>query len=138
MRSTKIALVLGNSYGAGNYAMASRALEPHFIFAWPSARTAVMGGAQAAKVMEIVAEGKLARAGIVPDDNIRAQLAAQAAGIEARLDGISQAMYCSARLFDDGLIDPRDSRALLCFLLDTRAAAARVQLKPNTFGVQRL
>ena len=138
MRTTKIALVVGNSYGAGNYAMASRALEPHFIFAWPSARTAVMGGAQAAKVMEIVAQGKLARAGVEADEAMQAEIARQASRIEARLDGIAQAMHCSARLFDDGLIDPRDSRALLCFLLDTRAEAAHVAVNPNTFGVQRL
>ncbi|MDD9964643.1 MAG: acyl-CoA carboxylase subunit beta [Myxococcales bacterium] len=137
MRTTKISLVLGNSYGAGNYAMASRALSPHFIFSWPTARTAVMGGAQAAKVMQIVAEGKLARSGVTLDDGVRAQLDGQARAIEAGLETISEAMYCSARLFDDGIIDPRDSRDLLCFLLDTRREAEGRTTMPNTFGVQR-
>lgn len=137
LRTTKIALVLGNSYGAGNYAMASRALTPHFVFAWPTARTAVMGGAQAAKVMHIVAESKLARAGITPDDNLMQQLETQAARIESSLDAIADAMYCSARLFDDGLIDPRDSRDLLRFILDTRREAQLIPIAPNTFGVQR-
>ena len=59
VRVPKLTLVVGNSYGAGNYAMASRALKPDFVFAWPSARTAVMGGAQAGKVMRIVAQAKL-------------------------------------------------------------------------------
>lgn len=138
LRTTKIALVVGNSYGAGNYAMASRALSPDFIFSWPTARTAVMGGAQAAKVMEIVALTKLARSGIEPDDDIKAALAKQSAGIEAGLDGVSESMYCSARLFDDGLIDPRDSRKVLRFVLDTRAEATQTPIQPNSFGVQRL
>ncbi|MDH5675182.1 MAG: acyl-CoA carboxylase subunit beta [Myxococcales bacterium] len=138
LRTTKIALVVGNSYGAGNYAMASRALSPHFIFAWPTARNAVMGGAQAAKVMEIVALGKLARSGIEVSDDIRAELDRQSAGIEASLDASAESMYCSARLFDDGLIDPRDSRKVLAFVLDTRREAEATPIAPNTFGVQRL
>ena len=77
-RVPKITLVVGNSYGAGNYAMASRALKPHFVFAWPTARTAVMGGAQAAKVMRIVAEGKLARRGIALDAAMQSALDTQA------------------------------------------------------------
>jgi len=63
MRAPKITIILGNSYGAGNYAMASHALKPDFLFSWPTARQAVMGGAQAAKVIEIVAEGKLVALG---------------------------------------------------------------------------
>lgn len=138
MRSTKIALVVGNSYGAGNYAMASRALRPDFIFSWPSARTAVMGGTQAARVMRIVAEGKLSAAGIPMEGDIAEQVLAQSAQIESGLDHISEAFYCSARLFDDGLIDPRDTRRVLAFALDTRAEAAGTPRQPNTFGVQRL
>ena len=97
LRTTKIALVVGNSYGAGNYAMASRALSPDFIFAWPTARTAVMGGAQAAKVMEIVAmtASLRARASSRRGDHVAARAAVDPA-IEAGLDGISESMYCSA------------------------------------------
>lgn len=138
LRTTKISLVLGNSYGAGNYAMASRALAPHFIFSWPTAKTAVMGGAQAAQVLRIVADGKLKRAGIEATPELQAQIDQQADGVEQALTGISDGMYCSARMFDDGMIDPRDSRKLLRFLLDTRAEAARSPIQPSTFGVQRL
>jgi geranyl-CoA carboxylase beta subunit len=136
-RVPKLTLVVGNSYGAGNYAMASRSLKPDFVVAWPSARTAVMGGAQAAKVIRIVAEQKLARSGAVMDDATRALLDQQAAAIEGGLDATSEAMYCSARLFDDGLIDPRDSRKVLLFLLETCLQARRTQLMPSTFGVAR-
>jgi geranyl-CoA carboxylase beta subunit len=133
----KITLVVGNSYGAGNYAMASRALKPDFVFAWPTARTAVMGGAQAAKVMRIVAEGKLARAGATLDDATSALLDQQAAAIESGLDATSEAMYCSARLFDDGIIDPRDSRKVLLLALETCLQARLMQPRTNTFGVAR-
>ena len=63
VRVPKFTVVLGGSYGAGNYGMCGRGFDPRFIFAWPTARTAVMGGAQAAKVMDLVARGKQARAG---------------------------------------------------------------------------
>ena len=60
---SKFSIVIGGSYGAGNYAMCGRGLDPRFIFAWPNARTAVMGGAQAGKVLRIVTEQKMKRAG---------------------------------------------------------------------------
>jgi geranyl-CoA carboxylase beta subunit len=136
-RVPKLTLVVGNSYGAGNYAMASRALKPDFVFAWPSARTAVMGGAQAAKVMRIVAEQKLARASAQLDAATAALLDTQAQAIEQGLDAISEALHCSARLFDDGLIDPRDSRKVLLLALQTCLQAQRARVRPNTFGVAR-
>jgi geranyl-CoA carboxylase beta subunit len=136
-RVPKIALVVGNSYGAGNYAMASRALKPDFVFAWPTARSAVMGGAQAAKVIRIVALGKLARAGATLDENTQKLLDDQAGAIEAGLDATSEAMHCSARLFDDGIIDPRDSRKVLLLALETCLEGRRAQSRPNTFGVAR-
>jgi geranyl-CoA carboxylase beta subunit len=137
-RMPKLSLIAGNSYGAGNYAMASRALKPDFVFAWPSARTAVMGGAQAAKVMRIVAEGKLARAGAELDAATRDFLDQQASALEHRLDAISEATYCSARLFDDGIIDPADTRRVLLLALETCLEGRRAQLQPNTFGIARL
>jgi geranyl-CoA carboxylase beta subunit len=137
-RMPKLSLIAGNSYGAGNYAMASRALKPDFVFAWPSARTAVMGGAQAAKVMRIVAEGKLARAGAELDEATRGLLEQQASALERRLDATSEATYCSARLFDDGIIDPADTRRVLLLALETCLEGRRAQLQPNTFGVARL
>ncbi|HMI93645.1 MAG TPA: carboxyl transferase domain-containing protein, partial [Polyangiales bacterium] len=119
------------------YAMASRALKPDFVFAWPTARSAVMGGAQAAKVIRIVALGKLARAGATLDENTQKLLDDQAGAIEAGLDATSEAMHCSARLFDDGIIDPRDSRKVLLLALETCLEGRRAQPRPNTFGVAR-
>jgi geranyl-CoA carboxylase beta subunit len=136
-RVPKLTLVVGNSYGAGNYAMASRALKPDFVFAWPSARTAVMGGAQAAKVMRIVADGKLARMGATLDETTSAMLEQRAKALEQALDATSEALYCSARLFDDGIIDPRDSRKVLLFALETCLQGRRFVPQPNSFGVAR-
>jgi geranyl-CoA carboxylase beta subunit len=136
-RIPKLTLVVGNSYGAGNYAMASRALKPDFVFSWPSARNGVMGGAQAAKVMRIVAEGKLARAGASLDPATEAWLTEQASALEAKLDQTSAVTHTSARLFDDGIIDPRSSRKVLLLALETCLAGRATTLRPNTFGVAR-
>jgi geranyl-CoA carboxylase beta subunit len=136
-RIPKLTLVVGNSYGAGNYAMASRALKPDFVFSWPSARNGVMGGAQAAKVMRIVAEGKLARAGAAIDPATEAWLTQQARALEAKLDQTSEVTHTSARMFDDGIIDPQSSRKVLLMALETCLAAQRTPLRPNTFGVAR-
>jgi geranyl-CoA carboxylase beta subunit len=137
-RIPKLSLVVGNSYGAGNYAMASRALKPDFVFAWPTARTAVMGGAQAAKVMRIVAQAKLARAGTELDAATSGYLDQQAQAIESGFDAISEAMYCSARLFDDGIIDPVDTRKVLLLALETCLEGRTAAPRANTFGVARL
>ena len=133
-RVPKITIVLGGSFGAGNYGMCGRGFDPRFIFAWPTARTAVMGGAQAAKVMEIVTRGKNARAGVETDEEALAQMSAM---ITQSLDEQSQALFATARLWDDGIIDPRDTRAVLIECLNTCAEAEDRQLNPNTFGVAR-
>ena len=130
----KITLQIGGSFGAGHYGMCGRSFGPRFVFSWPSARVAVMGGEQAAKVMAIVAqEAAAARGGAVDED----KLAAQSAKIVAAYDRQSTALYATARLWDDGLIDPRDSRAVLAFCLDTSAEAEARALRPNSFGVAR-
>jgi len=134
----KVTILVGNSYGAGNYAMASRALKPEFVMSWPSARQALMGGAQGGKVMQIVAEGKWARKGIEPDDDMREAIASQSKMIEMGLDAVSESMFCSARLMDDGIIDPRDTRRILSFLLETSLEARRREPQPSSYGVQRL
>ena len=133
-RCPKFTIVLGGSYGAGNYGMCGRGFDPRFIFAWPSARTAVMGGAQAAKVMDIVNRGKLERAGQPVNDEA---LAAMSDALKARLDKESTALFGTARLWDDGIIDPRDTRRILGLCLDLAAEAAARTLRPNTFGVAR-
>jgi geranyl-CoA carboxylase beta subunit len=133
-RVPKFTFVLGGSYGAGNYGMCGRGFDPRFIFAWPSARTAVMGGAQAAKVMDIVNRAKLARSGAEANDEA---LKAMSDALKNRLDRESTALFSTARLWDDGIIDPRDTRRVLALCLAlTREADARV-LRPNTFGVAR-
>ncbi|MEN5243524.1 acyl-CoA carboxylase subunit beta [Pseudomonas atacamensis] len=133
-RVPKLTIVVGGSYGAGNYAMCGRGLDPRFIFAWPNSRTAVMGGAQAGKVLRIVTEAKQLKDGIEPDPkmlDVLEQMTAQ------KLDSQSTALYGSANLWDDGLIDPRDTRTLLGYLLDICHEADRRTLQPNSFGVSR-
>jgi geranyl-CoA carboxylase beta subunit len=137
-RGPKITVLVGNAYGAGNYAMASRALKPEFVLAWPSARQSLMGGAQAAKVMEIVTEQKWARQGVEPTPEMREGLHNQGKMIEMGLEIFSESMFCSARLMDDGIIDPRDTRRALSFLLDTCLEGRARQVQPLSYGVQRL
>jgi geranyl-CoA carboxylase beta subunit len=130
----KLTLQIGASFGAGHYGMCGRAFGPRFLFAWPNARLAVMGGEQAAKVMAIVAE-EAANARGLPFDAEKAKT--QGAKIVASYDRQSTALFATARLWDDGLIDPRDSRATLAFCLDTCAEGAARTLRPNSFGAAR-
>jgi geranyl-CoA carboxylase beta subunit len=134
-RVPKFTLVLGGSFGAGNYGMCGRGFDPRFIFAWPSARTAVMGGAQAAKVMDIVNRNKLQKMGLPANDEA---LAAMSDALRLRLDAESAALFGTARLWDDGIIDPRDSRRILGLCLALWREAEQRTLHPNTFGVARL
>ncbi|WP_375758356.1 acyl-CoA carboxylase subunit beta [Corallococcus exercitus] len=131
----QMTLLLGGAFGAGNYGMCGRAFHPRFIFAWPNARTAVMGGEQAAKVLTIVATEKARRAGLPPDQEF---LDGMAKPLIEQFDQESDAFHCSARLFDDGVIDPRDTRRVLGFILATCDEASRRTLSPNSFGVARL
>jgi len=133
-RVPKLTIVVGGSYGAGNYAMCGRGLDPRFIFAWPNSRTAVMGGAQAGKVLRIVTEAKQLKDGLVPDPKMLDMLEQVTA---QKLDSQSTALYGSANLWDDGLIDPRDTRTLLGYLLDICHEADIRTLQPNSFGVSR-
>jgi geranyl-CoA carboxylase beta subunit len=131
----KLTIVVGGSYGAGNYAMCGRGLDPRFIFAWPNSRTAVMGGAQAGKVLRIVTEDKHARMGKEADPKMLDMIEKVTA---EKLDKGSAALYGTARLWDDGLIDPRDTRKVLAFLLDICHESDRRLLRPSTFGVARM
>ena len=131
----QMTILLGGAFGAGNYGMCGRAFHPRFIFAWPNARTAVMGGEQAAKVLTIVATEKARRAGLPPDQEF---LDGMAKPLIEQFDHESDAFHCSARLFDDGVIDPRDTRRVLGFILATCDEASRRTLSPNSFGVARL
>jgi len=133
-RVPKFTIVLGGSFGAGNYGMCGRGFDPRFIFAWPSARTAVMGGAQAAQVMDIINRNKLQKMGMPANDEA---LAAMSDGLRRRLDAESAALFGTARLWDDGIIDPRDTRRILALCLQLWREAEGRTLRPNTFGIAR-
>ncbi len=133
-RVPRITLHIGASFGAGNYGMCGRAFDPRFIFAWPNNRVAVMGGEQAARTMAIVAEEAARRRGETLDEDA---VAAVSQNVIDTYDAESRALFATARLWDDGLIDPRDSRRVLAFCLDVCDEAARRRLHPNSFGVAR-
>lgn len=133
-RVPKFTVVIGGSYGAGNYAMCGRGLDPRFIFAWPNNRTAVMGGAQAGKVLRIVAEEKQRKMGIEPDEKVLDMLEQSTA---INLDKNSTALYGTAHLWDDGIIDPRDTRKVLAFVMDMAREEKARNLQASSFGVAR-
>jgi len=134
----QITVVIGGAFGAGNYGMCGRGLSPEFIFAWPNSRTAVMGGEQAAKVMSIVTREKWIKEGRTIGEAEEARLAALEAKIVAQFEAESTAFAASARLFDDGLIDPRDTRRVLGLCLSICAEARARPVATNTFGIARL
>lgn len=131
----RITLMIGASFGAGNYGMCGRGYDPDFVFSWPNAKSGVMGGEQAATVMEIVADAQAARAGVTPDPKKRT---AQRDKLTNIFDSQSSAFYTSGHLLDDGVIDPRDTRKLLGVLLPLVMEAKSRVLRPNSFGVARL
>ena len=131
----RITLMIGASFGAGNYGMCGRAYDPQFVFAWPNARVAVMGGEQAAMVMRIVTEEKMARAGKAPPE---AMLESMRAEILKRFDMESHSLFATARLWDDGIIDPRDTRAVLALALAVCREGRGRSVRPNSFGVARM
>jgi geranyl-CoA carboxylase beta subunit len=134
-RVPQITVQCGASFGAGNYGMCGRAFAPRFLFAWPGAKTAVMGGEQAARTMQIVTEAALARKGLTPDPEKSKQQFDQ---IVALFEAQADAFVTSGLALDDGVIDPRDTRAVLAFCLDTIAEGAARVLRPLQFGVARM
>ncbi len=128
-------MICGASFGAGNYGMCGRAFAPRFLFAWPGAKTAVMGGEQAARTMQIVTEAALARKGLAPDPE---QSKKQFDQIVAMFEAQADAFVTSGLALDDGVIDPRDTRAVLAFCLDTIAEGAAGTVRPMQFGVARM
>ncbi len=130
----QVTIMCGASFGAGNYGMCGRAFRPRFLFSWPGARTAVMGAEQAATTMELVARAQATRRGRPVDED---RLAAQRAAIVANFDSQADAFLTSGLLLDDGVIDPRDTRAVLAFVFDTCREAARATPNRIQFGVAR-
>jgi acyl-CoA carboxylase subunit beta len=128
-----ISLLIGASYGAGHYGMCGRAYDPRFLFAWPSAKSAVMGGAQLAGVLSIVSRAAAEARGQQVDEEADAALKA---AVEAQIEAESLPMFLSGRLYDDGVIDPRDTRTVLGMCLSA-IANAPIEGTSN-FGVFRM
>jgi len=105
-----ISILMGASYGAGHYGMCGRAYDPRFLFAWPSAKSAVMGPAQLAGVLSIVARASAAARGNPYDEDADA---AMRRAVESQIEAESLPMFLSGRLYDDGVIDPRDTRTVV-------------------------
>jgi acetyl-CoA carboxylase carboxyltransferase component len=105
-----ISILMGASYGAGHYGMCGRAYDPRFLFAWPSAKSAVMGPQQLAGVLSIVARGAAQARGQEYNEEHDAGMRAM---VEAQIEAESLPMFLSGRLYDDGVIDPRDTRTVL-------------------------
>jgi acetyl-CoA carboxylase carboxyltransferase component len=105
-----LTLNIGASYGAGNYGMCGRAYDPRFLFSWPNARSAVMGPAQLAGVLSIVGRQSAASKGVAFDEEADATMRAM---VEAQIESESLPLFLSGRLYDDGIIDPRDTRTVL-------------------------
>ncbi len=130
----QVTVQCGASFGAGNYGMCGRGFSPRFLFSWPNARTAVMGAEQAATTMAIVMEESARSRGVEPD---HAQIGAMREQIIATFERQTSAFYTSGRLLDDGVIDPRETRRLIGYLLMLFRRAAQVTLRPVDFGVAR-
>src|SRR3989449_1480986 len=126
-------VMIGSSYGAGNYGMCGRAYEPRFLFTWPNHRIAVMGPEQLAGVLSIVRRGAAERAG-QPYDEAEDQAVRRT--VEQQIEQESNAFYATARIWDDGVIDPRDTRTVLGIALG--AAFNQVVRGADGFGVFRM
>ena len=128
----KITMVVGGSYGAGNYGMAGRAYSPNFMWSWPTSRTAVMGGEQAAGVLATVKRDAIERKG--GEWSAEEEAAFKQPTIDM-FEEQSHPLYASARLWDDGIIDPRKSREVLALSL---AASLNAPIEDTRFGVFRM
>lgn len=135
VRVPKLTLYIGASFGAGNYGMAGIGYHPDFLFTWPNAETGVMGGEQAALTMEQVARDGAQRRGAPVDEEA---LKAQKERLIKHYDAQADAFYTSGRMLDQGIIDPRDSRRVLGFALETCWEARNRHVHPNSFGVARM
>jgi 3-methylcrotonyl-CoA carboxylase beta subunit len=128
----KITMLIGGSFGAGNYGMAGRAYGPRFLWTWPNSRISVMGGEQAAGVLAMVKREGTERSGLswAPEDE-----AAFKAPVIRQFEEQSHPLYASARLWDDGIIDPRKTRDILGLSL---SAALNAPIAETRFGLFRM
>jgi acetyl-CoA carboxylase carboxyltransferase component len=127
-----ITIMTGASYGAGNYAMCGRSYEPRFLFTWPNHRIGVMGGKQLAGVLEIIRREAAQKQGVAVDEQ---QLEMAKRMIELKIEQESDPFFASARLWDDGIIDPRETRSVLGVALS--AAHSAPVAGTTSFGVFR-
>ncbi|XP_073933428.1 methylcrotonoyl-CoA carboxylase beta chain, mitochondrial [Castor canadensis] len=128
----KITVIIGGSYGAGNYGMCGRAYSPRFLYMWPNARISVMGGEQAATVLATVARDQKAREG---KQFSSAEEASLKEPIIKRFEEEGNPYYSSARLWDDGIIDPVDTRLVLGLSI---SAALNAPIQKTEFGIFRM
>lgn len=128
----KITVLIGGSYGAGNYAMCGRAYEPRFLYMWPNARIAVMGGEQAASVLAQVTRQKMKRQGQEWTEQQEKEFKVP---FLEQYSKQSSAYYSSARLWDDGVIDPVDTRRIIAMSL---SAALSAPIEATRFGLFRM
>jgi 3-methylcrotonyl-CoA carboxylase beta subunit len=128
----KLTVIVGGSYGAGNYAMCGRAYDPNFLWSWPNSRISVMGGEQAANVMATVREEQLNRQGETWSD---AEKSAFKAPISEQYEMQGNPYFATARLWDDGIIDPAQTREILALGL---SAALNAPTEPTHFGIFRM
>ena len=125
----KFTIVMGNSYGAGNYAMCGKAYDPRLIVAWPTAKIAVMGGTQAAKVITQIQVSAMKRKGEAPDPDKETELFNK---IKDRYDEQTTAYYAAARLWVDAIIDPRETRTVISMGIE---AANNAEVEKFNVGV---
>ncbi|MGW1073030.1 acyl-CoA carboxylase subunit beta [Streptomyces sp. NPDC002537] len=133
-RVPHLSVLMGASYGAGHYGMCGRAYDPRFLFSWPTAKSAVMGPQQLAGVLSIVARASAEAKGQPYDEDADAALRA---AVERQIEAESLAMFLSGRLYDDGVIDPRDTRTVLGLCLSALHTAP-VEGARGGFGVFRM
>ena len=128
----KFTVIIGGSFGAGNYGMCGRAYSPRFLWSWPNARISVMGGEQAAQVLAEVKRNKVEKAG-----GKWPKLAAETfmEPIREQYEAQGNPYYASARIWDDGIIDPADTRRVLGLSI---AASLNAPIEPTSFGVFRM
>ena len=129
----KVTVIIGGSFGAGNYGMAGRAYSPRFLFLWPNSRISVMGGPQAASVLSTVKQDQLARAGkpaMTPDE-----VAEFERPTREKYEREGHPFYATARLWDDGVIDPAETRTVLSLAL---SATYNAPIPDSEFGVFRM
>jgi 3-methylcrotonyl-CoA carboxylase beta subunit len=128
----KFTILIGGSFGAGNYGMCGRAYDPRFLFMWPNARISVMGGEQAAGVLAQVKKDQASRAGEEWTDE---QDQAVKKPVIDTYEKQGHPYYASARLWDDGVIDPADTRRILGLAI---SAAMNKEIEETKFGVFRM